>query len=141
MLSNYFRYLAIDLGAKRVGLAHTDLLRTIASPLETVANDALWSKLDQLIATNEYRGIIVGWPLEMDGNEGTSVDRVRTFIRSCTKRYPTLEIHKVDERYSSKEAAQVLIDSGTSKKKRQEKGRLDRIAASIILQRFLDHKR
>ncbi len=141
MLSNYFRYLAIDLGAKRVGLAHTDLLRTIASPLETVANDALWTKLDQLIATNEYRGIIVGWPLEMDGNEGTSVDRVRTFIRSCTKRYPTLEIHKVDERYSSKEAAQVLIDSGTSKKKRQEKGRLDRIAASIILQRFLDHQR
>jgi putative Holliday junction resolvase len=135
----YFRYLAIDLGARRIGLAHTDLLRTIASPLETISNDMLWSKLDQLIQTDEYRAIVIGWPFESDGNEGRSVERVKKFLVSFTKRYPSLEIHKVDERYTSKEAAQVLIDSGTSKKKRQEKGRLDKIAAAIILQRYLDH--
>ncbi|NBW69928.1 MAG: Holliday junction resolvase RuvX [Bacteroidetes bacterium] len=139
MSPQYFRYLAIDLGAKRIGLAHTDLLRTIASPLETISNDMLWSRLDQLIETEEYRAMVIGWPLESDGNEGPSIERVRKFLLSFSKRYPNLKVHKVDERYSSKEAAQVLIDSGTSKKKRQEKGRLDRIAAAIILQRYLDH--
>jgi putative Holliday junction resolvase len=83
--------------------------------------------------------MVIGWPLESDGNEGRSVDRVKKFLISFTKRYPSLEVHKIDERYTSKEAAQVLIDSGTSKKKRQEKGRLDKIAAAIILQRYLDH--
>ena len=138
MSSDYFRYISVDLGQKRTGLAHTDLLRTIASPLETVLTTQLIPRLRELIETGQYKGLVVGWPLETSGKEGKSVERVRSFIDQVEKQLPGLEIHKVDERYSSEEASSIMILSGLPKKKRQEKKRVDQIAAAIILQRFLD---
>ena len=138
MSADYFRYLSVDLGQKRTGLAHSDLLRTIASPLETVLTTKLIPRLHELIKTGQYKGLVVGWPLETSGKEGKSVERVRSFINQVEKQLPGLEIHKVDERYSSEEASSVMIMSGLPKKKRQEKKRIDQIAAAIILQRFLD---
>ena len=138
MSADYYRYLSVDLGQKRTGLAHSDLLRTIASPLETVLTAKLMPRLHELIKTGQYKGLVVGWPLETSGKEGKSVERVRSFINQVEKQLPGLEIHKVDERYSSEEASSVMIMSGLPKKKRQEKKRIDQIAAAIILQRFLD---
>ena len=141
MSADYFRYVSVDLGQKRTGLAHTDLLRTIASPLETVLTTKLMPRLRELIETGQYKGLVVGWPLETSGKEGKSVERVRSFINQVEKQLPGLEIHKVDERYSSEEASSIMILSGLPKKKRQEKKRVDQIAAAIILQRFLDFNR
>ena len=138
MSADYFRYVSVDLGQKRTGLAHTDLLRTIASPLETVLTTKLMPRLRELIETGQYKGLVVGWPLETSGKEGKSVERVRSFINQVEKQLPGLEIHKVDERYSSEQASYIMILSGLPKKKRQEKKRVDQIAAAIILQRFLD---
>ena len=138
MSDNYFRYLSVDLGQKRTGLAHTDLLRTIASPLETVRTPDLMTRLKELIGSGQYKGLVVGWPLETSGREGKSVERVRSFVSQVKKSFPEVEIHKVDERYSSEEASSAMIMSGLPKKKRQEKKRIDQIAAAIILQRFLE---
>jgi putative holliday junction resolvase len=137
--ADYYRYLGVDLGQKRTGLAHTDLLRTIASPLETVLTSELMTRLHELINTGQYKGLVVGWPLETSGKEGKSVERVRSFINQVEKQFSGLEIHKVDERYSSEEASSIMVLSGMPKKKRQEKKRVDQIAAAIILQRFLDY--
>ena len=93
--------------------------------------------MQQLIGTGQYKGLVVGWPLETSGKEGASVNG-RSFIHQVEKQFPNLEIHKVDERYSSEEASSVMILSGLPKKKRQEKKRIDQVAAAIILQRFLD---
>ena len=138
MSTHYFRYVSVDIGQKRTGLAHTDLLRTIASPLETVFTSDLMQHLQELIGTGQYKGLVVGWPLETSGKEGASVERVRSFIHQVEKQFPNLEIHKVDERYSSEEASSIMILSGLPKMKRQEKKRIDQVAAAIILQRFLD---
>jgi len=111
----------VDLGQKRTGLAHTDLLRTIASPLETVLTTQLMPRLRELIDTGQYKGLVVGWPLETSGKEGKSVERVRSFINKVEKQLPGLEIHKVDERYSSEEASSIMILSGLPKKKTTRK--------------------
>ena len=108
-------------------------MRTIASPLETVFTSDLIPHLQELIGTGQYKGLVVGWPLETSGKEGASVERVRSFIHQVEKQFPNLEIHKVDERYSSEEASSVMI-CPVFLKERQEKKRID-VAAAIILQR------
>ena len=136
----YGRIIGIDVGTKKTGLARTDLLRTSANPIGTFNSREVFDELDKLVRNESERVVkfVVGWPLTPEGNEGNATERVEKFIAKLHSRYPQIEIEKVDERYTSKEAVQAMIDAGVPKMKRREKERIDQAAAAIILQKYLE---
>jgi len=137
-LQEYARLIGIDVGKKRVGIAQTDLLKTIASPVGTFSPDQVIGEIKQIADKAPVEKIVVGWPLSLSGEEGEATKMVTDFIKKLRQSFPTIEIAKVDERYTSTQARGLMIEAGIPKKKRQEKGRVDRIAAAIILQNYLD---
>ena len=134
------RILAIDYGTKRVGLAVTDPLQLVASPLETLHATEVISYLQNYLKTEEVEAFVVGKPLNRDGTSTDATPHVQGFIRRLQKTFPEIEIHEEDERFTSKMAQQAMIQGGMKKKKRQQKGNLDRISAVIILQSYLERK-
>lgn len=136
-MSEYGRIIGIDVGTKRTGLARSDLLRMSANPIGTFDNEQVFFELDNLVRNERVVKIVVGWPLTPKGDEGKATERVEKFIEKLTERYPEIEIEKMDERYTSKEAVQAMIDAGVPQKKRREKERIDQAAAAIILQKYL----
>lgn len=132
------RIIALDIGGKRTGIAETDPLKIIASPKETVATDQLELYLKSYFAKNEVETIVIGQPLSLDGGDSDNSQRVREWTKKIEILFPKIPIVMVDERFSSKMASQVLVQSGMKKKKRQQKGSLDPVSASIILQDYLD---
>lgn len=131
------RFLAIDYGDRRVGIAIADSDVPIAFPRETIDRQVtpLWERLATLIKTERITDIVVGWPIHPDGRpDGKHVD-VQVFIDELATRHP-LTIHKQDESYSS--VAVLNATSHFKKKEKRDKGRVDRAAAAVILQRFLD---
>ncbi len=134
------RILAVDYGTKRVGLAVTDPLQLVASPLETVHAKDVIAYLQNYIKTEEVELFVVGKPLNRDGSPTDATPHVQGFIRNLRKKFPEIEIQEEDERFTSKMAQQALIQGGMKKKKRRQKGNLDRISAVIILQSYLERK-
>lgn len=137
-MSQYSRFIGIDVGLKRIGLARTDLLRTVANPFGTYGPDEIFDVLDEQVESETVTTFVVGWPLELDGSEGDAIDMVKTFIEKLRERYPQVTIEKVDERFTSKQAVQKMIEAGVPKMKRRNKKRIDRAAAAIILQNYLE---
>ncbi len=137
-MQEYARFIGIDVGKKRVGIAQTDLLQTIASPVGTYSQDEVFSILDEKLKESKILAFIVGWPLTPNGDEGAATEMVQKFIQKLLIKFPEIPIHKIDERYTSKMAKEAMIQGGLPKKKRQEKERVDRIAAALILQNYLD---
>ena len=137
-MEEYARLIGIDVGMKRVGLAQTDLLRTIASPVGTYSQDEVFTILNQKIAESKILTFVVGWPLTPNGDEGPATEMVEKFIKKLSQQFPDIPIEKVDERYTSKTAKELMIQSGVPKMKRREKERVDRMAAALILQMYLD---
>ena len=134
------KLLAIDYGFKRCGIAVTDDSQIIASPLTTVETKVLEKFLDNYFSLNKVEAIILGEPLRLDGSDTHSSAAVRTFKEKLEKKYPAMPIHSIDERFTSKMAFQSMIDSGMSKKKRQDKSMVDQISAAIILQSFMSRR-
>ncbi len=134
------KVIALDIGGKRTGVAETDPLQMIASPRETVATDQLAEYLDKLMQEAPVDTIVLGEPLALDGGDSDNSQRVREWQKKLEEKYPQMDIVLQDERFSSKMAQRALIDSGVKKKKRREKGSLDKISAAIILQDYLDHR-
>ena len=132
------RILAIDYGTKRVGIAVTDSLKLIASGLTTVHSEDIIDFLKDYFEKEEVECIVVGEPRSLDGGETDSSIHVRGFVNKLTKVFTDKEIISVDERFTSKMAAQSLIDSGVPKKKRQNKELIDEVSAIIILQSYLE---
>ncbi len=131
------RYLAIDLGQKRTGLAICDDGETIASPLCLITDQtSLISRVKKIAVEEEVGAIVIGLPLNMDGSEGEPVKNVRNFAKTLAQKVD-LPIHFQDERLTSFDAEQKLAGEFTRKKKKK---RLDAIAAASILQAFLDEK-
>lgn len=137
-MQDYARLIGIDVGKKRVGIAQTDLLKTIASPVGTFPPDKVLQKIKQITDRETVEKFIIGWPLSLSGEEGSATEMVSDFIKKLRQSFPNIEIVKVDERYTSNQARGLMIEAGIPKKKRQEKGRVDCIAAAIILQNYLD---
>lgn len=137
-MSKYYRCIGIDVGSKRVGLARSDLLRTVANPVGTYPVQEVFHKLEELIQNERVKKFVVGWPLTPRGEEGEATEGVDLFINKLKTRFPHVEVVKVDERYTSKEAVKVMIRAGRSQKERTKRGRIDKAAASIILQKYLD---
>lgn len=131
------RYLAIDHGGKRTGLAICDASETIASPYEVFPTaGGLIERIAVVVKQEEVEGVVIGLPLNMDGTEGDVCKRVREFGEELSQ-HISVEIQYQDERLSSFDAEQRLAGSFTRKKKKK---RLDAVAAAAILEAFLEVK-
>ena len=131
------RVLAIDYGKKRTGLAVTDPLKIIATALETVMTVDLLKYLVDYMQKEEVEQIVLGLPVNLNSQDTDVTADVRKFADILRTQFPAIPVHFYDERFTSKMALQSMIDSGTKKKDRREKGNLDKISAVIILQSFL----
>lgn len=133
------RVLGIDYGSRRVGLALSDPLRVIAQGAGTLDNDAaLIDRLAALIAEQGITLIIVGMPYAANGGKGAKAVEIDRFIDRL-KRSVHVAVETWDESYSSVAAHRVFIEGGMKRKKRQEKSRVDEMAARILLQEFLEN--
>ncbi len=135
------RILAIDYGTKRTGLAVTDSLQLIVSGLDTVGTPELLEVLHRYLAEEEVETIVVGEPLHPDGRPAQIHHLVVGLVRKLRKLFPGIEVVTHDERYTSEEAKQAILQSGAKKKKRREKGLVDKVSAILILQDYLETKR
>lgn len=131
------RILAIDYGTKRVGVAVTDNLQIIASPLETIHRKDIMKFLEDYLSKENVKTIVVGDP-RMVGMDGTIAKQADEFCKQLKKKFPDINIERISEFFTSKIAQQTIIKSGISKKARREKSLIDKISASIILQDFLN---
>ncbi len=131
------RILALDYGTKRTGIAVTDELRIIASGLTTVSTEELMSFLENYFQKEIVDLVLVGEPKQKDGTHSDVEENIKEFLTAFTNKFPAMEVQRVDERYSSKQAFQSMIDGGLKKKKRRDKALLDEISATIILQEYL----
>lgn len=132
------RILAVDYGRKRVGLAVSDPLRIIATALDTVATHDVERYIAHYVANSGVDLIVVGLPIQMNGQPSESQRFILPFVERMRKKLPEIPIVYADERYTSKMAFQTMIDVGISKKARRDKGTIDRISATIILQSYME---
>lgn len=135
------RILAIDYGTKKCGLAASDPLRIIATGLETVPTWQLFDWLERYLATEDVGDLVIGESLHKDGTPNAIQQHVIGFERKFAKLYPEITLHRQDEFLTSKRAKMAMIEMGIPKMKRREKERVDRIAATIILQDFMESQR
>ncbi|MFT4032630.1 MAG: Holliday junction resolvase RuvX [Siphonobacter sp.] len=134
------RILAIDYGTKRVGLAVTDPLQLIATALDTIHSSQILTYLKEYCQKEAVESFVVGMPTNLDGSDTSNTPHVRGFIRQLRKQFPETPVFEHDERFTSVLAQRAMLSMGTSKKDRRDKGTLDRISATIILQSFLESK-
>ncbi len=134
------RILAIDYGKKRTGLAVTDPLQMIATGLTTVATHDLIPYLKKYLIQEAVELFLIGDPKNLDGEATDATALVTECVRILQKNFPQVPVKKVDERFTSKLAFRSMIDSGMKKKDRQNKGLVDEISATIILQEYLQYK-
>lgn len=134
------RILAVDYGQKRVGLAVTDPLQIIATALATVPAREVEAYIADYCRDNQVDMILVGLPVQMNGMPSESQRFILPFVERLKKILPEMIIEFADERYTSKMAFQTMIDVGVKKMARRDKGTIDRISATIILQSFLETK-
>ncbi|HQY11449.1 MAG TPA: Holliday junction resolvase RuvX [Ferruginibacter sp.] len=131
------RILAIDYGGKRTGLAVTDPLKIIATGLETIDSKELISWLKDYFSKEEVELIIIGLPKNWDESDTHGTPLVETAIKKIQKEFPAIPLKTVDERYTSKMAKDAMLEMGMKKKDRRDKKNVDIIAATIMLQEYL----
>lgn len=131
------RIMAIDYGKKRTGIAVTDPLRIIATPLDTIPTQVLLQFLTQYLQKEAVDEFVVGMPKTLLNEDSETAPLVRAFVSELKKKFPEKTIHLVDERFTSSMARRAMIDGGMKKKDRQVKGNVDKISATIILQSFM----
>lgn len=131
--------MGIDYGLKKCGISVTDPDRIIVSPLKTVKSSSLLSFLKIYTSEEDVEKIVFGYPTHKDGNPTYVVDLIEKFVKELNQELPEIKIDFQDENFSSAEAKDVILKSGLTKKQRQDKSRLDKISAVIILQRYLKH--
>ena len=130
--------MAIDYGKIRTGLAVTDPVRIIATALTTVETPSLMAYIKDYCAREEVDIFVVGEARHMDGTPSESMQYIEPFVARLKESFPDKEVARVDERFTSKMAFQTMIDSGLKKKQRRNKGMIDQIAATIILQTYMN---
>jgi putative Holliday junction resolvase len=133
------RVVAIDYGTKRIGMAQSDPLWLFAQPVGTFDRAGLSKALDTMIQADDIALVIVGYPLSESGEKNTMTGVIDRFIETIHEEFPQLRVETVDEHHSSRDARSILIASGTSRKNRQQKGRLDSAAACILLREYLEN--
>lgn len=132
------RLLAIDYGLKRTGIAVTDPLRIIATPLETVSTHTLLTFLKAYAERETVDEFIIGMPKTLKNEDSAIAPAVRKFIITLKSAFPQTAVHEVDERFTSSMAKRAMIEGGMKKKDRQVKGNADKISATLILQGYMN---
>ncbi len=132
--------LAIDYGKVRTGLAATDDAKIIASALTTVETPKLINFLKDYFSKNNVEAVVVGLPTDLKGQLSEIETDIQQFLKVFETEFPDKKVHRLDERFTSKMASFFISQSGKNKKQRQEKGLIDRVSATIILQNFLDQQ-
>lgn len=135
------RLLAIDYGRKRTGIAVTDPLQLIANGLTTVATHELTDFLKDYVSREAVDEIIVGLPVQTNGQASENQQRVRQFVARLRKLMPDVPVVFYDERFTSVLAHRAMIDGGLRQKQRRDKALVDTISATIILQSYMEHRR
>ncbi|MFT3679114.1 MAG: Holliday junction resolvase RuvX [Ferruginibacter sp.] len=134
------RIIAIDYGGKRTGLAVTDPLQIIATGLETIESKELIPYLKKYFAAEQVELIIIGLPKNWDDTDTHGTPLVQAAIKKLQKEFPATPLKTVDERYTSKMAKDAMLEMGMKKKDRQVKGNVDVIAATIMLQEYMQSR-
>ena len=134
------RVLGIDVGSVRIGLAVSDETRTLASPLATVPNDprTLWARLAREMEDRRVERVVIGLPRRLDGSEGDAAEHARRFAAELEQR-ASAPIEFWDERFTTALAERSLIESGV--RRRRRRGVIDAVAATVLLQSWLDARR
>ncbi|HMC97277.1 MAG TPA: Holliday junction resolvase RuvX [Flavobacteriales bacterium] len=134
------RVIAIDHGSKRTGLAVTDPLRIIATALDTVPTAELMAYLERYVGKEEVDGFVVGLPAHLDGKPTDATPGALALVDALKKAFPGKWVETVDERFTSRMAQQTLLASGKGRMARRDKGQLDRISATIMLQGWMESR-
>jgi len=134
------RILALDYGGKRTGVAATDEMQIIASPVDTIETSKLMDFLKQYIEKENVSDLVVGLSVRFSGELNEIENQIQPFLKKFSEQFPLIKIHRENEMFTSKMASQAMFEGGMKKKKRQEKGMVDKVSAVIILQSFLSHK-
>jgi putative Holliday junction resolvase len=141
-LSHYLaimaRYIAFDWGRARTGIAVTDSAAIIASPHCTVPTGELHAEVSKLALSEPCKGFVVGMPGLVIGSQTDSTQGIKSFVTHLESKHPEIPVHLVDESSTSVQAMDAMLAGGMKKSKRREKGSLDKVAAAIILQRFME---
>jgi putative Holliday junction resolvase len=132
------RLLALDYGSRRIGLAISDPLRLFAQPVGTFDLQGTFDAIRRILMQDGIEKILVGYPLSESGDPNRMTAVVDRFLEELGKEFPETAIEPVDEYATSKEARRLLASTGTGRKERSGKGRIDRTAACLILQQYLD---
>lgn len=135
------RILSIDYGKRRTGLAVSDPLQIIAGGLCTVDTPQLLTYITDYVSREQVERIIIGLPVQPNGQPSENQVRVREFTGRLRKALPQIPVEFWDERYTSVMAHQTMLQSGISRKRRQDKALVDEISATIILQSYMESKR
>ncbi len=131
------RILAIDFGLKRTGIAVTDPLKIIASGLTTVATPEALAFLQKYCAEETVECFIVGLPMHMDGNPAQIAPQADDFAGQLRKIFPAIPVIRQDERNTSNDAKRIILASGIKKQKRRDKSLVDKVAAALILEQYM----
>jgi putative holliday junction resolvase len=134
------RIICLDYGGKRTGIAVTDPLQIIATALETISTNELIAYLKKYFLTEEVELILIGYPLNLNDSPTHATGLVNKAIKQLQISFPKIPIEKIDERFTSKLASRAMIEMGMKKKDRQIKANTDMIAATIMLQEYLQNK-
>ncbi len=131
------RVVGIDFGLKRTGIAVTDPLKIIAQGLTTLPTAEVLPFLKKYCAEEPVECFVVGLPLHPDGQPAQIAAQADAFAKQLRKNFPDKPVFRQDERHTSNEARRILLDSGTKKQKRRNKALVDKIAAALILEQFM----
>lgn len=131
------RIMAIDYGGKRTGLAVTDPLQIVATGLTTVDTPQLFKYLKEYFSREPVELILIGMPTNWDDSDTHATPLVRKAIERLHKEFPQIPVRTVDERYTSKMAKQAILEMGIKKKERRNKALVDEVAATIMLQEYM----
>lgn len=132
------RILAIDFGLKRTGIAVTDPLKIIASGLTTVPTAEVLVFLEKYCLEEEVERFVVGLPLHPDGNPAQIAAQADAFATQLQKKFPDQPVVRQDERYTSNDAKRIILQSGAKKQKRRDKALVDKVAAALILEQYME---
>jgi putative Holliday junction resolvase len=132
------RIMAIDYGAKRVGLAVTDPLKLIASPLDTIHSKDLVPYIRQYLEKEAVEAFVVGMPKTLQNTDTNATQMAKGCVTILRKNFPQISIHLQDERFTSVMAMNAMIAGGVKKKDRRNKANIDKLSATIILQSYLE---
>lgn len=134
------RILGIDYGRKRTGVAVTDPLQIVAGAIGTLPTHTVLQFIKDYIVKEPVELIVVGQPTQLNGEPSESMRYITPFVNTLRKQLPTIPVVMYDERFTSTIAHQAMIDGGMKKSDRREKGRVDSIAATIILNDYLNSR-